>query len=271
MQHNNIFYKIWAIFKPFIMYYFCYTAVFILLLSLCRFAAYRMGSVYQARLINNSETVTGLVSGLSMVIAVLPLIPMLRGELAEHRRSVQDKTAHSLNGAPALCLTVVLAVSASLGLNSLLTLTGLVEASAGYRDVARQQYGVVFAAGMVLYGLIAPVTEEIVFRGLVFNRLRRYCPPMTAVFLSGILFGLYHGNLVQGLYGGCMGILMAYLYERMHSFLIPCLFHATANLMVYTAAQSGELQGWIFTVPGCIFLLAAAAGCVIFTEKIWNR
>lgn len=261
--------KIWNILKPFIMYYVIYSAAFILILSLCQAVAQRLGSVYQSELVNNSETVTGLVSGLSMIIAVLPLIPMLRAELAEHGGSSQEKSRCC--SVPAVCLTVLLAVTASLGLNSLLAMTGLVKSSAAYQDVARQQYGVVFGAGMILFGLISPITEEIVFRGLIFNRMRRYCPHMTAVILSGVLFGFYHGNLVQGLYGGCMGILMAYLYERMHSFLIPCLFHATANLMVYTASQNGALQGKIFTIHGCVILLVGAAGCVAIIEKRWNR
>ena len=166
-----------------------------------------------------------------------------------------------------VCLTVILAAASSLGLNVLLGLTGLVESSAGYQDVAKQQYSVVFGAGMILFGLISPITEEIVFRGLIFNRMRRYFPHAAAVIVSGVLFGVYHGNLVQGVYGGCMGILMAYLYERMHSFFIPCLFHATANLMVYSIAQSVPLHGMIFTVQGCAVLLAVAVFCVVIIEK----
>ncbi|MDE7257779.1 MAG: CPBP family intramembrane metalloprotease, partial [Lachnospiraceae bacterium] len=84
---------------------------------------------------------------------------------------------------------------------------------------------------------------------------------------SGVLFGIYHCNPVQGLYGGCMGILMAYLYERMHSFAVPCLFHATANLIVYSIAQSAALHGMLFTVPGCAALLAGSAVCVVIIEK----
>lgn len=302
MNNNRLFNKTWEILKPFIIYYILYSAAFILFISLCQVIVQRLGHEYQAYLTEHTTTVTELVSGLSMVISVLPLIPMLRRELTEHKRSVygmiygnstltgdkvgigieqQEKDVYKdayaegveeggkkkRNKVLSIFLTIILAAASSLGLNVLLGLTGLVEWSAGYQDVAKQQYSVVFGAGMVLFGLISPITEEIVFRGLIFNRMRRYFPHVAAVIVSGVLFGVYHGNLVQGVYGGCMGILMAYLYERIHSFFIPCLFHATANLMVYTIAQSAALHGMIFTMQGCAVLLAVSAVCVAIIEK----
>ena len=286
MDNNHSFHKIWDIFKPFVIYYVLYSAVFILIISLCRTVAQVLGNEYQVYLTEHAETVTGLVSGLSMVIGVLPLIPMLRRELAEHKLSVGG-TAH--DGSPVAkngqdtksgksgimiiqaALTVLLAVSSSLGLNVVLALTGIVESSANYQDVAAQQYSVAFGAGMLLFGLISPITEEIVFRGLVFNCMRRYFPHAAAVAASGVLFGIYHGNLVQGLYGGCMGILMAYLYERMHSFFIPCLFHATANLVVYMAARNMALQRRFFTPSGCAALLAVSVVCIIAVEFLGRK
>lgn len=266
MNNNHSLSKIWDILNPFIIYYVLHLAVYILLAALVQAVAQGIGNPYQSYLQEHTETVTGVVSGLSMLLSVLPLIPMLWQELAEHKKSVGEMISGQHTTTEFL-LTIVLAVSASLGLNVLFALTGLVEMSAGYQDVAKQQYGVVFGAGMILYGLISPVTEEIVFRGLIFNRMRRYFPHAAAVAASGVLFGIYHGNLVQGVYGGCMGILMAYLYERLHSFLIPCLFHAMANIMVYTIAQNGALHGILFTVPGCAVLLMISAVCILGVER----
>ncbi|MDE7131031.1 MAG: CPBP family intramembrane metalloprotease [Lachnospiraceae bacterium] len=281
-QNNHWFNRIWEIFQPFIFFYVLYSVVFILLISLCRAIAGGLGEEYQTGLTKYAETVTSLVSGLSMLIGVLPLIPMLRRELREHKQSVYgiDMTADNMSvtekragsgkygvAAMQIVLTIVLAAASSLGLNVLLALTGIVESSASYQDVARQQYSVMLGAGMILFGLISPITEEIVFRGLIFNRMRRYFPHVAAIVASGVLFGIYHGNPVQGLYGGCMGVLMAYLYERMHSFVIPCLFHATANFIVYSIAQSAALHGMLFTVPGCAALLAGSVVCVVIIEK----
>lgn len=285
-QNSSIMYNVWEALKPFLMYYLLYLTAFLVIGSLCRTVAELSGGGFQAYLTNHMETVTGLVNGLSMVIGVLPLLPMLRRELQERKCSASDRAdeeavstgGERLKGSGRIryigfsfLLTVVLAVTSSLGLNIVLTLSGLVQTSAVYQDVAQHQYGVVFGVGVLLYGLTSPVTEEIVFRGLIFNRLRRFCPHTAAVILSGVLFGVYHGNLVQGVYGGCMGILMAYLYERMNSFFIPCLFHATANLVVYVTAQNAQLQGKLFTVYGGVILLGIAVICVFIVEKCWKK
>lgn len=282
-DHNNHWLnRMWEIFCPFLLFFGLYIVVFNLLASLYRAIAGGLGEEYQAGMMKYAGTVTSLVSGLSMLIGVLPLLPLLRRELKEHKQSVygSSMTTDNTSGAEKragsgkygitavqIVLTIVLAAASSLGLNVLLALTGIVESSASYQDVARQQYSVMLGAGMLLFGLISPITEEIVFRGLIFNRMRRYFPHAAAVVASGVLFGIYHGNPVQALYGGCMGILMAYLYERMHSFAIPCLFHATANLMVYSIAQSAALHGRLFTVPGCAALLAGSAICIVIIEK----
>ena len=271
---NNSFYKVWEVLKPFIIYYITYNVAFLLIAYLCHVGMEYLGIGFQEFVTARAETVTELVNSVSMIIAVLPLVPMLRKELGIRNENAGDEpirkaedSSYTKNRVGAVVLTIVLAASSSVGLNSLLSLTGLVHASAAYQDVAKQQYSVVFVVGAVLFGLISPITEEIVFRGLVFNRMRRYYPTIAAIIMSGVLFGVYHGNLVQGVYGGCMGILLAYTYERLNSFLIPCLFHATANLMVYSLAQNAEVHAQLFTVPGCIILLFISAVCIYAIDK----
>ena len=271
---NNSFYKVWEVLKPFIIYYITYNIAFLLIAYLFHVGMEYLGTGFQEFVTARAETVTELVNSISMLIAVLPLVPMLRKELGIRNENAVDEpirkaedSSYTKNRVGAVVLTIVLAASSSLGLNILLSLTGLVHASAAYQDVANQQYSVVFVVGAVLFGLISPITEEIVFRGLVFNRMRRYYPTIAAIIMSGVLFGVYHGNLVQGVYGGCMGILLAFTYERLNSFLIPCLFHATANLMVYSLAQNAEVHAQLFTVPGCIIMIVISAVCIYTIDK----
>ena len=269
-NRGDSFYRIWEALKPLIIYYVTYYAAFFLFIYLCNAVMEYFGDGLPAYVAEHGGTVTELVSGVSMLIGVMPLLPMLRQELSVHR-DYADKTAK----ASAILITVILAMASSVALNVLLSLTGLVQSSESYRDVASHQYSVAFGMGAVLFGLISPVAEEIVFRGLVFNRMRRYCPTAAAIIVSAVLFGVYHGNLVQGLYGGCMGILLSYTYARMKSFFFPCLFHATANLTVYllTYAQTiyQGLQGVIFTATGCIALLIVSAVCIFITERLWKH
>lgn len=276
-KRGQAIYKAWEVFGPFITYYFTYNAAFQLIAYLLNAAMGYFGTELREYVIEHEATLTNMVSGLSMLIGVLPLIPMLRRELVVCKENADDKAPVATEDgavrqkAVNIALAVILAASSSIGLNILLSLTGFVQTSAVYQDVARQQYGVIFGIGAVLFGLISPITEEIVFRGLLFNRMRRYYPVTAAIILSGVLFGVYHGNLVQGVYGTCMGILLAYTYERMRSFLIPCLFHAVANLMVYTLAQNAGLHAKFFNAAGCVILLTISAICIFVIEKLRKR
>ena len=79
-------------------------------------------------------------------------------------------------------------------------------------------------------GLIVPVTEELVFRGLVYRRLERYLPGAAAVLLGAALFAAYHGNLLQVLFAFPMGIVLILLYRHYGTLKMPILFHAASNL-----------------------------------------
>ena len=79
-------------------------------------------------------------------------------------------------------------------------------------------------------GILVPVMEEILFRGLIYNRLKKYVSLWTAILGGAVIFALYHGNMVQFLFSLPMGLLIILLYERWHSLSIPIVFHIAANL-----------------------------------------
>lgn len=272
-DNANRFNIILEILAPFLIYYVVCNVTFYILISLCNAASGFLTAGLRDYISEHESDVTQLVNCVSMIIAVLPLIPMLKRELnvcAEHNAEVIRDKKISGNAGKIISVfsAVILAVSSSLGLNVLLALTGFVQTSATYQEVANQQYGIVFGMGVILFGLISPIAEEIVFRGLIFNRIRRYYPAVAAVIASSVLFGIYHGNLVQGVYGSCMGILLAYVYARIHSLLIPCLFHATANFVVYALAQNAGLHARIFNGTGCVILLTISAICIFLIEVL---
>lgn len=276
---KNGWQKTWEVLFPYLLYYLAYNAAYLILAFVYQASVKRIGGAYGQFMITHAPTVTGVMGGLCMLAGILPLVPMIKEELQARGETfgfVKTKAEDDTKAITAAdkrymrrmaALTVLLAFSVSMGLNALLTLTGFADSSQAYQKVADRQYGVAFAAGLVLYGLISPFAEEVVFRGVIYNRLCRLYNPAVGIVVSGLLFGAFHGNSVQGLYGASLGMLMAYLYERSGSFLIPLLFHAVANLAVYTTAQFADVQEILFTPAGCAALLAVSAGCV-WVERI---
>ena len=102
-----------------------------------------------------------------------------------------------------------------------------------YESVEAIQYSVPLWLGLILYGLISPVVEEMVFRGVLYNRMKRFYSVPRSVILTALLFGIFHANLPQFVYGTCMGILMALAYEKLKCFVAPVVFHMAANISVF--------------------------------------
>lgn len=77
--------------------------------------------------------------------------------------------------------------------------------------------------------LIAPVSEELVFRGVTFGYAKKALPLTGAICLQAVLFGVFHANIIQGIYAALLGLFLGYLCEAGGSIAIPILFHAFFN------------------------------------------
>ncbi len=78
--------------------------------------------------------------------------------------------------------------------------------------------------------ICAPFGEELLFRKLLIDRTR-HVGDLPAILLSGILFGLFHGNLFQLFYATMVGMILAYVYTRSGSYLWCVAMHAVINFM----------------------------------------
>ena len=69
---------------------------------------------------------------------------------------------------------------------------------------------------MFLYAsILAPVSEELIFRGYILQTLRPYGKKF-AIVLSAFLFGIFHGNLLQTPYAFLMGLVLGYVTVEYH-------------------------------------------------------
>ena len=105
-------------------------------------------------------------------------------------------------------------------------------------------------------GIFGPLVEEVLFRGMVFGKLRRVFSFWPAALISGAIFGLYHMNLVQGIYAGVFGIILAYVFEKTETIWGCYLLHAFFNLSSYVIeGYETALRSVGFEMPVLIQLL----------------
>ena len=245
--------KIWYILQPFLVYMVVKTVAMICL------------SPFHEVLYTSLINAIASLCGVAFVMRDFLIEVAVTGEVDIDGNAVRHFFSWIKNGLPlmkakwlSLCLTALLAVTSGLTFNILVSLLQI--HSGKYDSVEEIQYAVPFWLGLLLYCVISPWVEEIVFRGLVFNRMKHYYRLVPSILISSLMFGGFHGNLPQILYGTCMGILMCLCYVWMKSFCAPLLFHTVANLFIYLTSTCG-VDSQILARPGfCVLFFVFSLG-----------
>ncbi len=123
----------------------------------------------------------------------------------------------------------ILASSACIALNYWIELSGLMEIFTGFDEVSEKLYGGSLLEEILVIVIAAPLVEELMFRGLVYRGWKKLLGGKIALLLAALFFGVYHRNVVQGLYAFLLGLLLIYVYELFETILAPILFHMAAN------------------------------------------
>lgn len=129
---------------------------------------------------------------------------------------------------------IVLGASLCVGINNLMIIGNISTVGDEYVTMMEGFYSAPLAVQIVSLVILVPICEELVFRGLIFKRIRETSSYRRAAFHSALIFGLMHMNLVQMFYGFFLGFVFAYLYEKYGSVKAPVLAHITANLVSVT-------------------------------------
>lgn len=115
-------------------------------------------------------------------------------------------------------------------------------------------------AAVLAVCVMAPLLEEMLFRGIVLRGFLRRYPRWQAIFFSALLFGAAHMNIYQFVVGFVMGTVLAWLYERTRS-LIPCIaLHATYNTATLLLADRLD-AATPSRLLWAVLLALVAAGC----------
>jgi membrane protease YdiL (CAAX protease family) len=90
--------------------------------------------------------------------------------------------------------------------------------------------------------IVAPLAEELFFRGLVYRALSETWSPFLAIFVSGLLFGAFHLNLGVLIPFTILGMLLAWGFRASGSIWVPIITHFTINSVTLTVTVIGVLN-----------------------------
>lgn len=124
--------------------------------------------------------------------------------------------------------------------------------------------------------IIAPVMEELMFRKFLIDRVAPY-GQKTAVIVSGVGFGLFHGNFYQFFYACAIGMVFAYLYSSTGRIRYSIMLHMIINFMggyVSLLLVQGvtERQVWAYlgAIVQSVFMIGSII-CAIVLACVYGR
>ncbi len=193
------------------------------------------------------------------------ILKFARMDIAQAAEEAKEKYEEK---EPVKCYVIlgITALCAVIGMNLVLTLTGLTMEEE-YQAVAMSQHAANLFWGILCYGVVAAVAEELVFRGIVYNCIKRNMKPNIAMLLSALVFSTYHGNTAQSLYAFVIGFLLAYAYEYFGSFYVPLAIHVGANVLVFVLTKAGINETAFVSIPVAAVTMVIAIAGFILLEK----
>ena len=121
---------------------------------------------------------------------------------------------------------------------------------------------------IALVCVIAPVLEEMLFRGVILRAFLLRYPPGTAIVHSAAIFGLAHMNIYQFVSALAMGLVLGWLYERTRS-LLPCIvLHAASNTTIVWLSQTAQAEDSGADMPILLSLLVSVAAMVWLVKRL---
>ena len=123
------------------------------------------------------------------------------------------------------------------GLGTILPSKALQELMPELPDMLQQTMMGVMSSywGYIVVCILAPLVEEIVFRGAILKSLLKSVKPMWAIVVSALLFSLIHANPAQMPHAFLIGLLLGWMYWRTGSILPGIALHWINNTTAYAA------------------------------------
>lgn len=158
---------------------------------------------------------------------------------------------------------VVMICIASFGLYYLAILIAAVIAAVSpdtmeeYNELMESALGGSQVLALLAAVILAPINEECIMRGLILKNLQRFFSTPAVIIIQAVMFGIFHGNWVQGLYVIPVGAALGYVAVKSRS-VIPCIgMHLFYNLLSFLTALLPKFCQTVFFAVMAVVVCAA--------------
>ena len=206
---------------------------------------------------------TTLINTIVAVVAIIVgLVFFILDRRQDKKTQIPRQTKEAAWKYPMLLL---LGIAGCLGLNIIINMCDQAFLGGSTSQGLQVTYLAPIWLQIVGLGVIVPISEELFYRGVLYNRYREAGTCMRAAVYSALLFALMHGSVLEMIYAMVLGMVLAYAYEKFGSIWAPICIHMAINL-TSVAATNVNLFDWALAQPmraGIITIVCAFLSSVI--------
>ena len=257
-------FKLWRLCYPILLHFGISNLVMILAMYTAVLLSAGMG-ILGADPLEKAMEQSVLLTGIADAVVIPAAWLFFNSDRKKRAASKFDERILQKNifGVPEIIGIIVISIGCSMVINLLIAMLPI-------HDKVYEETAEVFFRNtglitqLVVIGILAPISEEFIFRGLIFRRGRDYFGFVLGALFSALSFGIYHGNLTQGIFAFIMGMLFCVLYEHYGTLWAPIAAHMANNL--FATLENSVFSK--FSVPNLAYILftivmaGAAAICL---------
>ncbi len=268
---------LWRVLLPYILFILARSAAGLFFTSILQMLSQNEGIrnyivVQQGEEMSMTGFASVIVTLFSYVVATLFIIRYARPMIAE--RGEEMKLTH-LKPEPVKNYVIfgAIALGGILSFFALMASSGLVDVAGSYNAALETPMFVPFVLSLFVYHCICtPISEELMFRGIVYNGVKRFMSPKMALLMSALFYGYYFGYSILMFYGILLGLLVTYAYEFFGDFRAAVGVHVLINLVYflinYTPLARSPLLSWPACVAGLV-VMGAGLFLMIREKKVF--
>lgn len=164
-------------------------------------------------------------------------------------------------------LIILLGLCLQLGVSFLLNLVAYLKPEwfESYQELMEQLVMENSIISVVYIGLIAPISEELIFRGVILHKSKKVMSLTAANIFQAVLFGIYHMNMVQGVYAFLIGIFFGFICIKLKSLYGAILLHMAINIggiLLGLIPEETDMSNILIVA----ILILSAAGTILITN-----
>lgn len=168
-----------------------------------------------------------------------------------------------------------LGISLGLCLSVLASMIGITEQDEAFKQVSELIGSQPLWIKIASAGIIIPIQEELMFRGLIYKNIEQRYDIKKATFISSLMFGVMHMNLSQGIFAFLMGIVLAFIYQKTRNIYACIVFHCSTNLfsvLLSTKTVRSFLEEDVYLLPLVLLcMIASTFAVMMYLHKEYRR